>query len=173
MLGYVTAQGQGVVDDLLRAAAERLAAENIRLAGAVQSNVEFDPRYKCRMDLNILSNGQVIRISQDLGALAQGCRLDPDGLERAVGLVEAALDGGPDLLIINKFGKQELGGRGFRPVIGRGVEAGVPVIVGMKVDMVQDFETFAGDFATQVQPHVDAIVEWCLSEVRGAPRASD
>ena len=39
----------------------------------------------CQMDLHILTGNNVIRISQNLGTLSSGCRLDPEGLANAVG----------------------------------------------------------------------------------------
>ncbi len=111
MLGYVVPQGRGASDVLIREVAARLRDGGVRLAGAVQINVETGPDTKCMMDLHVLSGFDVVRISQNLGALSRGCRLDPDGLERAVGLVSASLRDGAALLIVNKFGKQEADGR--------------------------------------------------------------
>jgi hypothetical protein len=118
MLGYITTQQRGLTDQLLAEVATVLRVEEHRLAGVVQVNQEFDPARPCHMDLHVLNGGEVIRIGQNLGALSKGCRLDPAGLEQAVGLVAHALEAGPRLLIINKFGKQEADGRGFRPLIG-------------------------------------------------------
>ena len=126
MLGYIVAEGRGAGDLLLAEVAAALRSSGVPLAGAVQVNLDNDPSRKCDMDLHILSGQDVVRISQDLGALSQGCRLDPMGLENAVGLVAAALDKAPALLIVNKFGKQELDGRGFRPLIGEALARGIP-----------------------------------------------
>ena len=106
MLGYIVSESRGAGDVLLGAVAQRLRAQGISLAGAVQVNVERGAGRKCDMELHILSGYDVVRISQNLGALAQGCRLDAHGLERAVGLTSVALQQNPALLIINKFGKQ-------------------------------------------------------------------
>jgi hypothetical protein len=46
-------------------------------------------------------------------------------LETLVGATQAALDNGADLLVINRFGKRETEGAGFRQVIGNaGVHRG-------------------------------------------------
>ncbi|MEX5726690.1 hypothetical protein Ga0609869_000043 [Rhodovulum iodosum] len=57
----------------------------------------------------------------DLPARNVACRLDPAALETAVGLVAAGLSSGADLLIVNKFGKHEAAGRGFRYVVAEAV----------------------------------------------------
>ncbi|MBY6092239.1 DUF2478 domain-containing protein [Maritimibacter alkaliphilus] len=166
MLGYVSAAGQGEADELIRAVAARLRGQGLRLAGAVQVNLETDPAHKCMMDLHILSGTEVVRISQDLGTLAQGCRLDPEGLERAVGLVQAALAEGADLVIVNKYGKQEIGGRGFRPVINEALGAGVPVLTAVNPDNIAAFEEYAEGMGEALPPEEDAVLDW-VARIRG------
>jgi hypothetical protein len=167
MLGYVVAEGRGAGDLLIARAVERLRAEGIPLAGAVQVNAERDPAYKCDMDLHILSGDTSIRISQDLGKLSRGCRLDPQGLERAVGLVGTALEAGPALLIVNKYGKQEIDGRGFRPLIGEALSRGIPVLTAVNAGNVGAFLEFAEDLAERLPDDVDGIVAWCRTQGAG------
>lgn len=169
MLGYVVAEGRGAADALLRDAAFRLRARGLPLAGAVQVNEERGPEHKCHMDLHILSGDDVVRISQNLGALSSGCRLDPEGLERAVGLVAAALAGGARLLIVNKFGKQELEGRGFCPVIGEALAQGVPVLTAVNPGNLQGFEAWAGSFGKRLKPSPEALIAWALADHALAP----
>lgn len=164
MLGYIVAEGRGVADLLIRDVAMRLRGEGYALAGAVQVNLESDPDYKCQMDLHILSGDAIVRISQDLGALSKGCRLDPDGLERAVGMVGAALHDGADFLIFNKFGKQEADGRGFRPLIGEALSAGIPVLTAVNSATLPQFLDYAEDMAERLPNDAEAIFDWCLAQ---------
>lgn len=115
------------------------------------------------MDLHVIGPGRIVRISQNLGTLAKGCRLDPAGLEQAVGLVEATLDAGvrPRLLIVNKFGKQEIDGRGFRPVIGRALAEGIAVLTAVNGASLAGFRAFAGGMEEEVPLDVTAILDWC------------
>jgi nucleoside-triphosphatase THEP1 len=165
MLGYLVAEGRGAADTMLREVAEHLLEQGVRLVGAIQVNLESDPRRKCDMDLHVLTDGAVIRISQDLGALSEGCRLDPDGLERAVGLVAAALENGPELMIVNKFGKQEADGRGFRPVIGEALAAGIPVLTAVTPGQVDSFTDYAQDLAERLPEDAEVVLDWCRAEV--------
>ena len=160
MLGYVSMGGRGAADALLKQAADILRANGIPLAGAVQVNDDRDPSRKCHMDLHILSGTDVVRISQDLGALSQGCRLDPAGLESAVGLVAAALDTHPAILIVNKYGKQEIDGRGFRPIIAEALSRDIAVLVAVNPNNVPAFLDFAADLAAPVTPNLEAILDW-------------
>jgi hypothetical protein len=164
MLGYVSVEARGESDVLIRDAAMALHARGVPLAGAVQVNSERDATHKCDMDLHILSGSDVVRISQNLGALSRGCRLDPAGLEHAVGMVAAALESGPALLVVNKFGKQELDGRGFRPLIGEALSRGIAVLTAVNPGNLPGFLEFAGDYAEALPPDVDAIVDWCNAQ---------
>jgi len=114
------------------------------------------------MDLRVLGqDGQVISISQSLGALARGCRLDPQGLAQAAGLVERALDSGPRLLIVNKFGKSEAEGGGFRPAIGTALANGIPVLCAVGAAQKPDFDAFSGDMAEPLDDNLAAVLDWC------------
>ncbi|MEC7964496.1 MAG: DUF2478 domain-containing protein, partial [Pseudomonadota bacterium] len=127
-IGYVKISERGEMNRLLAGLAADLAAEGLALAGAVQHDIECAPEGKCDMDLQILPAGPVVRISQNLGKDSRGCRLDPVALEQAVGLTEAQLsNAAPKLVIINKFGKHEAEGRGFRSTIALALELEVPV----------------------------------------------
>ena len=117
-LAYIMSQARGETDPRLAALAGHLMLRGVRLCGTIQVNTERGDGRHCDMDLMILPDGPALRISQDRGKWARGCRLDAGSLELAVAKVAAALDVGADLMIINKFGKHEAEGRGFRTVIG-------------------------------------------------------
>lgn len=165
MLGYVMAEGRGATDALLREVAARLEAEGVRLAGAVQTTAEPDAKGHCRMELRILPGQEIVGISQNLGALSEGCRLDPDGLEQAVGRVDAALEGTPQLLIVNKFGKQEVEGRGFRPLIGKALAMDIPVLVAVNRSNLAGFEAYAEGMEEALPPDTDAVLGWCRAQI--------
>jgi len=143
-LAAVLNRGPGVVDDLLAAMARRLGGLGLRLAGVVQSNPGRSDRCACDMVLEDLASGRVRRISQDLGAESRACRLDAGALEEMAGLVEAGLTPGLDLLIINRFGKREAEGAGFRTAIVRALDLGIPVLVGLSPDNRPGWDRFSG-----------------------------
>lgn len=159
-LAYVTTTDRGATDRLLGAVAERLLASGAKLAGVVQTNTECTDSSKCDMDVRVLPDGETIRISQSLGTQSRGCRLDPAALEQAVGYVTASLANAPDLLIINKFGKHESDGRGFRPVIGEALALDIPVLVGVNGLNAEKFNTFAEGAAEELPADLDDIVGW-------------
>lgn len=166
MLGFVTiAEGAGAADRLLTATAETLQARGLRLAGAVQHNIERADR-DCDMQLRILGTDAVIGITQDLGSCAQGCRLDGGALAQAVALAESVLARGADLVIVNKFGKQECYGNGFRAFIAEALVQGVPVLLSVAPEQLPGFHAFAGALAEPVTPETTTL--WCESRARPA-----
>ncbi|MGY6409518.1 MAG: DUF2478 domain-containing protein [Alkalilacustris sp.] len=167
MLGYVTTSGRGESDRLLAELAARLGVEGVRIAGAVQRNLERPGGAPCDMELCVLGGSGVWRISQRLGPLARGCRLDPAGLEQAAGAVAAELAGAPavDLVIVNKFGKQEIDGRGFRPVIAAALMADLPVLTAVNAKNLPAFLAFAEGLAEPVAPEPEALRQWCLARI--------
>ena len=160
MLAYTMAPGRGDTDLILEGLFHDLTARGLRCLGIVQINSERADSGPCDMDVRVLPDGPVLRISQDLGPSARGCRLDPAALEMAVGLVSARLASGVDLLIINKFGKHEAEGRGFRDVIAEAVAMEVPVLVGLNALNRKAFEAFAGGIAVQLPSERAALASW-------------
>lgn len=159
-IGYVISPGKGDLDLVLHGFAHDLMARGTTVAGIVQTNTDCGPGKPCDMDVEVLPNGPVLRISQDLGSGSRGCRLDAGVLEQAVGLVDVQLGQGADLLLINKFGKQEADGRGFRPLIGSALAQGIPVIVGLNALNRQVFQDFVQGMASPVAPNRDALLAW-------------
>jgi hypothetical protein len=161
-LGYITMEARGAADRCLAGLAEDLAAGGHRVAGAVQINRETHEGQRCDMILRLLPWGQELRISQSLGAGARGCRLDPGGLEQAVAEVAVALEAAPEVLILNKFGKQEAEGRGFRPLIGEALSRGLPVLLAVNLSNLPAFEAFAEGMAERLPGDREALLRWVL-----------
>jgi hypothetical protein len=136
-----------VADDLFVRIAERARAAGLRLAGALQKDEPRPGRRRCDMFLSDLASGRRIRISEDRGDLAQGCRLDAGGLTEAAALIERSIrSASPDLVILNKFGKAEAEeGGGLRDAIAAALEADVPVLIGVAESYVPALKDFAGD----------------------------
>ena len=164
-IAYTMSPDRGDTDERLLKLADRLEARGIRARGVVQTNIDCPGGGPCDMDVRVLPDGPIIRISQSLGTAARGCRLDPSALETAVGLVEASLDADTDLLIINKFGKHEAEGRGFREVIGKAIMQGTPVLVGLNSLNADAFQAFSGGAAVALPPDLVVLERWVVEEI--------
>ena len=158
--------GDGLYSDaLLAQCAADLAASGYRLGGIVQSNTHPSGRRRCDMYVKDLLGGDEIKISLDRGNEARGCRLDPDAFARIDAWVERAVLERVDLLIINKFGREEAHGRGLRSVIAEALIAEIPVVIGVSTRNLCDFLTFVGDSTTRLQPNIEAITAWCRTAI--------
>ncbi|WP_323010146.1 DUF2478 domain-containing protein [Paracoccus sp. (in: a-proteobacteria)] len=164
-LAYISLPGRGANDRFLAVVAEQALAVGLRLAGTVQVNIQREGRIKCDMDLRVLPDGPVLRISEDRGNGARGCRLDAGVLEAAVLGVTAALPT-TDLLLVNKFGKQEAEGRGFAPLIAEALSRGIPVLVGVNRLNLPAFQEFSDGLATPLPADEALVLDWC-QEVGG------
>lgn len=159
-LAYTMAPGRGDTDLILLTLAKTLAARGIQCRGTVQINSDRADAGPCDMDVQVLPDGPVLRISQDLGQFARGCRLDPTALETAVGLVAASLDQDTDVLIINKFGKHEAEGRGFRTLIAEALSNGIPVLVGLNTLNLLAFNDFSAGLGTGLPCEAEVLANW-------------
>lgn len=146
-------------DGLIADVAGRLARRGWRLAGMVQANDTYDPLCPCDMRLIDLATGTDLRISQRLGRHARGCRLDPGALAQAVALTEATLPGA-DMLIVNKFGKAEAGGGGFRPAIAEALVRGIPVLAGVSQTNLAAFNDFSDGLGILLEANPSGIEAW-------------
>lgn len=159
-IAYVMAPGRGDTDLVMFGAAQRLAEQGLRLAGTVQVNTEKADGGPCDMDVQILPDGPTIRISQSLGRESRGCRLDPAALETAVGLTDKMLAQGADCLLLNKFGKHEAEGRGFRDTIAVALAQGIPVVMGANRLNLEALLEFTDNCAQQIPADETAIAQW-------------
>lgn len=135
------------IDALMRTLADYLIGQGFALAGFVQRNQLCPGRARCDMILEELSSGERFGISEDRGPHARGCMLDVDELLRAVASAARGLDAGADLVIINKFGKTESEGGGFRPLIAEALAREVPVLIAVPFRNLDGWRLFAETYS--------------------------
>jgi hypothetical protein len=156
---YVSLEGRGRTDACVTAAVRRMMADGLRLSGTFALET-VDPT--CDMLLQVLPDGPVIRINQNLGREAKGCRLDGTALEQAV-MEVAARTRDAQLLIVNKFGKLEASGRGYVPLITAALDRGLPVLIGVSALNLPDLLAFTGDLAQALPESPTEIAAWALA----------
>jgi hypothetical protein len=69
------------------------------------------------------------------------------------------------MLIINKFGKHEADGRGFRGAIAEAAARGIPVLVGLNSLNAEAFHAFTAGLAVQIPADMNELLIWSLAEV--------
>lgn len=158
--GYILSRNRGEAGVVLAALANGLTDSGLRLIGAVE--LAALPGDHAPMDIRLLPSQVVRRISQDLGPGSDGCRLNAGALELATAHVQRDFETmGADLMLLSKFGKQEVEGRGFRQLIAEALAADVPVLVTVGEDCYAGFTEFAEGMAEPVACTLQAARAWC------------
>ena len=160
-LGVVVYSGDVEIEPVLAAVRVGLAGRaGLRLGGVVPRDGAVMANGRPEMLLDDLATGEVHSISQELGAGADSCILDVDGLTRARMAIAAAVETGVDLVLVGKFAKQEAAGHGVREEIGAAMLAEIPTLVVMREAQLDAWRAFAGDDWQALPPQVEAIVAW-------------
>ena len=166
-IAAVTYERDTRVDLLLEQVARQLSADGVRVAGYVQRESGGDDGCCAEMELEDLATGERTRISQPLGAEARGCRLDPQAMAALCGrFIEYSL-AGAELVVLNRFGKGEAEGQGFRRIIEEAVAGGVPVLTAVHPTYAADFDAFGGGAAAQLPRDREAVLAWCRAALAG------
>ena len=157
-----------IAADLLTAAlAQRAKAADLKLAGVLQRNLRRPGRRRCDMDLIDLATGRIIRISEDRGDLARGCRMNASALMQAAEMVEETIRAAaPDLVILNKFGKSEEEGGGMRDAVAAALSRGIPVFAGVGTPAIPALEQFAGELLTLIDADEAMVAAWLSAQFR-------
>lgn len=160
-LAAIRFEKDGNVDALLNDVVATLRMRGLTLTGVVQTRGAVHGACHCAdMDLISLSNGQVYRISQPLGEGSRGCRLNPEGLADCSAALELEIAKKPDLLILNRFGKGEAEGRGFRDIMGQALLAGIPVLTALRDTYAAEWQEFSGEMGHDLQPEFASVMGW-------------
>lgn len=159
-------------DVVLRSFAADLNARGVRVVGMVQGGQCADSS----LSAILLHSGEKLLLAQDFDPVAQGCRLDPARLQDAGTRIADALSRGADLVIINRFGKREREGKGLSYLIGRALDADMPVVIAVGEDHFAEWIKFAGGMSVKLGCHRQALDAWwqsvSLSQTDGSnPRA--
>ncbi|WP_299938964.1 DUF2478 domain-containing protein [uncultured Pelagimonas sp.] len=165
-IAVVSAAGKGETDRLLAETAQTLLDNGISLAGIVKE-MRHTSQFEngCDMKVRVLPDGNIIQITQDLGAGSDACRLDPSAIAEAVAQVESSDLAQAQLFILNKFGPEEAAGHGFVSAIGKAVDLGIPVLVGVSPASRAEFDRFADGLAVELPANVCSIRTWCQREI--------
>jgi len=156
-------------DAILRDFAAELKAGGYRAVGLVQLG------HHCvdapRLSAVLVHSGEELQLFQDLGACATGCRLDVGQLLDAGGRVAGAIDEGADLVIVNRFGRQERDGKGLSYLVERALSADIPVVIAVPSHRFADWIKFADGMSVRLRcDRASLSAWWDAVSARGAGR---
>ncbi len=136
------------IGEVFHAVAADARRQGLRLGGVIETPAASAAGHRCDMVLLDLASSRRIKISEERGALARGCRLDLDSLARTCALIMSSLPQ-CDLILLNKFGKTEAEGGGFRCVISDALALDIPVVIGVPRRNLAAWREYAGDLAVE------------------------
>ncbi|TVR12056.1 MAG: DUF2478 domain-containing protein [Salinarimonadaceae bacterium] len=148
------------IETLLRAVVEEARTRGLKVAGMLAADDDPDACVTGDMSLRDVASGRVISICQDLGPSARACRLDPQGLAQAAGLLREQIAAGVDLVVLNKFGRAEAEGAGFADEIGLCVAGEIPLLTAVPLRFLPVWEEFAGGLDERLPPDTAAVGAW-------------
>lgn len=160
ILAAILAVKDQPVDLFLAEIAARARRSGLQVAGFLQHRGQ-DGDECCRdIEIEHITTGAVHIISQSLGSGSSGCKLDPQALADVAGSLRAELDSGADLLILNRFGKGETEGHGFRALIETAYAREIPVLTVVRDSYADGWRDFAGDCGVLLAPESQNVNDW-------------
>lgn len=159
---------RGDVDTLLLEVEKALSEQGKQVQGALQTRGLDNGECHCAdMDLQVIGSDRSFRISQSLGRESRGCRLHTGNLAECAAFLEQNLSSDTDLLILNRFGRGESEGQGFRDLISAAITSGVPVLTALRPAYVEAWAAFGAEMACELPIDRSAVLDWFKS-VQGA-----
>ena len=147
-------------DSPLSAFVSGLTARGLRIGGLLQEHGEGADGSRHDVGIFNIETGERLAVMQDLGAEATGCRVDPAAIAVAARQLGDAIEGRPQLVVANRFGRLESEGGGMIAEIGAAVSEGVPLIVCVPRRFLDAWNSFAGGLDAQLPPRREAIEAW-------------
>jgi hypothetical protein len=145
-------------DRVLRDFASDLNARGYRAVGLVQTGHHCVDTPK--LSATLVHSGEELQLFQNLGACSSGCRLDVGRLLDAGSRIESAIEAGADLLIVNRFGRQEREGKGLSYLIERALSADIPVVIAVPSHRFADWIRFADGMSVKLACDRAALETW-------------
>jgi hypothetical protein len=144
-------------DEILRDFATELNRRGHRAVGLVQLGHHC---VDASLSAMLVHTGEQLPLFQDLGSCSAGCRLDVGQLLGAGQQIASAIDQGADLLIINRFGRQEREGKGLSYLVERALTADIPVVIAVPSHRFADWIKFADGMSVKLRCDREALDAW-------------
>ncbi|MFO1107750.1 MAG: DUF2478 domain-containing protein [Bradyrhizobium sp.] len=158
-LAAILYRAEDDIDTLLAEFAMDLRRAGRRIGGIVQLNIKGDGGCRTGMRLTDLMTGSEIDISLPAGD-AGSCKLDTGGLAEAAVAVQRAIADRSELVIVNKFSKQEAAGQGLRAELADAIAAGLPVLTAVPEKCLDAWKEFSGGIGIMLPCRRQAIEQW-------------
>ena len=161
LIAAICTSTTGEADDLVFEFATTLKNRGLNIRGLAQQTKHEGAT--CELLLVDIHSGDTYPITQDLGACSTACRLDTQALSEASIVLRLAQDESPDLVIANRFGKQEAEGRGFAAEMLQLMSMEIPLLTIVQEKYLGNWREFTGGLSLELQPDAKSIQDWFLN----------
>ncbi|HRN99905.1 DUF2478 domain-containing protein [Nitrobacter sp.] len=144
-------------DNVLYEFASGLNASGYRAVGIVQLGRHC---IDAGLSAMLMPTGEHLQLHQSLDQESAGCRLDVGQLTSAGERIATTLDAGADILIVNRFGRQERKGKGFSHLIERALGDDVPVVIAVPHHHFDDLIKFTGGMTVKLHCDYESLDAW-------------
>jgi hypothetical protein len=144
-------------DAILREFATELNGRGYRAVGIVQLGHHC---LDASLSAMLVHTGEELQLFQDLGSCSAGCRLDVGQLLDAGQQIASAINQGADLLIVNRFGRQEREGKGLNFLVERALSADIPVVIAVPSHRFADWIKFAYGMSVKLHCDPESLAAW-------------
>src|SRR5271170_7463219 len=113
-----------------------------------------------KLSARLVHTGEELQLFQNLGACSTGRWLDVGQLLNAGAQVAQAIDQGADIVIVNRFGRQECEGKGLSFLVERALSADIPVVIAVPSRRFGDWIRFANGMSVKLRCDREALNAW-------------
>jgi hypothetical protein len=144
-------------DRILSGFAADLTASGRLAAGLVQLGHR---RPHAALSARLLHTGENVPLFRDSESSAGRPRLDLGRLHDAAESIAGAIDRGVDIVIVNRFGRQECEGRGLSRLIACALDADIPVLIAVPGRHFADWIRFTKGMSVKLPCNRRALDAW-------------
>lgn len=147
---------------LLADFAAELAARGWRVGGLVQRTLRGPDGFKRKIVATELDTGRKLTLATYRGDRTKesACGFDTAALAEATGAVRRAVEARADLIVIEKFSRQETGGEGLLDEILSAMAEGIPTLTLLSAEAVEDWTRLTGGLAVLIPAERRALWRW-------------
>lgn len=160
-IALVVYDGDPRPDAMLRAVVRRLQRSGLTVAGLLQDRDPGEDGRCVRLFIEDIATGRRASLFQPRGMAARGCKLDQSGLAEAAAWLRDDIEARPDILFVNRFGRQEAEGCGLLDEIASAIVSGIPLVLAIDQAMIPRWRDFADDAGSILTNSGDELEAWC------------
>ena len=138
---------------------ERLLSRNTRVAGILQEPILDADGEMIGLNVVDISDNSRTSISRPTQSDDE-CSLDVAALVETAGIIRKAIGDRVDLVVVEKFGEQEQGGKGLNDEILQTIAAGIPLLIAVPEAALPIWQERTGELGSVLPFDEEALLQW-------------